>query len=518
MAYVKLAGLPPVVGLYAAAVPALAYAVFGQSPQMSIGPLTTISLITAVTLRHLADPGSSEYIGLAATMAIVVGLVYLVLGLGRLGFIVRFISEPVLDGFLSGVAILLIVTQLGPLFGFDVPTQPRAYQDVWEWLRRLDETSLATLAVSVVTLTAMLIGRRWRRFPSTLAVVAVASVAAWLFDFAAHGIALVGPVPSGLAAPDVPPLDLDDMARMVPGALAIVLIGFLEALTVTREYAEKHGYRVDANRELVAYGATNVTAGLFQGLPVTSAISRTAVAEESNVRTNLAGVIAAGIVVLALVAVSGAFQYIPDAVLAAVIIVAVLGLIKVAEARRLWRVKRSDFWLMTVSFAGTLTIGVEFGVLIAAALSLVLVVARAARPPVTRLGRQPGSDFFVDVDRDGIIDDERVLIVRVDGPLFFANADPVHEHLTELGSAKRPLRAVVFDASGVDDLDATADHRLRKLATRWQREGTTLLMVNVNARVRDVMNRSGLADLVGTDHFFATDADAIAHLDALGDA
>jgi sulfate permease, SulP family len=513
MAYVKLAGLPPVVGLYASAVPALAYAAVGRSPQMSIGPLTSISLITAVTLEQLADPGTARYIGLAATMALVVGAVYLALGLGRLGFVVRFVSEPVLWGFLSAVAVLLVVTQLGPLFGFTVPSRERTYEDLWEWLQRLDETSVATLALGAAAVAAMYVGRRWRRFPSILAVVAVASMAAWIFDLADHGIALVGSVPSGLAGPDVPPLGLDELGHMVPAALAIVLIGFLESITVARDYADRDGYEVEPNRELVAYGLTNAIAGFFQGLPVTSAISRSAVADESGVRTNLGGVIAAAVVVVSLLALSGAFQYIPDAVLAAVVIMAVIGLVKIGEARQLWTVKRSDFWMMAVSFTATLTLGLEVGVLLGAALSLVLVVWRAAHPPVTRLGRQPGTDFFVPLGRAGKVEVEPgVLIVRVDGPIVFVNAEPIERHLRRLVAEAGPVRVVVLDLSGVDDLDATGDHRLRKLVAAW-RHDVEMLVVNVNEDVYRVMQRSGLAGEIGRDRFFASDADAIDFLE-----
>lgn len=517
MAYARIAGLPPVVGLYASVVPIFVYAVFGRSRQLSVGPLATISIMAAATVGHLAAAGSHRYIQLMATLALLVGLVHVFLGLTRLGFLLRFLSEPVMSGFISAVGLIIIGTQLAGLFGLQLPHRSLFDQTVWDWLTHLDETHVATLALAAASIAVLLLGRRWRRLPVALILLVVTTALSAVFDFQSHGIAVVGSVPKGLAGPDVPPLSWDLVEALLPVAVAITFVGFLESITLARLYAAKHDYTVDTDQELVALGMSNASAGLFQGMIVTGAVTRSSILDEAGARTQLSGVIAGAIVVPLLLFFTGAFTDIPVAVLAAIVVVAVLGFLKVGEARRLWHVKRADFWMMTLTFVATVLLGLERGVIIAVAASIVLLIARAMLPGVVVLGRRPGTDAFLSVARnDGLRTYDGTLIVRVNAPLSFVNAEALDHRLRRLEPTVDGLRAVVIDASGIDDLDATADHTLRRTVARYQGQGIDVSFVNVNARVLQVMEASGLAEMVGPDRFFATDADAIAHLERTG--
>jgi SulP family sulfate permease len=309
---------------------------------------------------------------------------------------------------------------------------------------------------------------------------------------------------------------LHDVQVLLPTAFAITLISILESMTLAREFAEEHGYDVNANEEIAAIGASNVAAGFFQGMVVTSAITRSTILDEAGARTQLSGALSALIVAPLLMFGTNTFEYIPICVLGAIVIVAVLPFIKVREAQRLWRVQRADFWVAMLAFVGTLLLGLELGVLLAVAISITLIVYRVSRPHMPELGRLPGSDAFVELSRHP---DARTYagtaIVRVESALYFTNAEPLANRFRQVEGGHPGLHTIVLDASGVNHLDATADHELRKLATHFRDQDVRLLFVNVDDDVRDVMDASGLTALVDPDSFFATDADAVAHLDAV---
>jgi sulfate permease, SulP family len=489
--------------------------VLGRVPQLGVGPLASVSILSAVGVAKLAPDTTIKFITLSATLAIIAGVVHLVIGLARLGFLIRFLSEPVMTGFLAALAVLLIATQLGALTGTHIPgTSTRAYEVINGWIKGLDAASLTSAAFGAVAVVILLVARRWRTLPSALVLIVVSSVAVVVLGLDSHGVAIVGKVPSGLALPKNPISSLHDVGVLLPTAFAITLISVLEAMSLAREFADKHGYEIDADQEIAALGASNVSAGLFQGMVVTSAITRSTILDDAGARTQLSGVVSAAAVALLVMFGTGAFRYIPICVLGAIVIVAVLPFIKIGEARRLWRVQRADFWVMLLAFAGTLFIGLEPGILLAVATSVALIVYRVSRPHIPELGRLAGSDAFVELARHP--DAERypgTAIVRVEAALYFSNADVLASRLRGLQRDRAGLRTIVLDASGVNHLDSTADHRLRKLVARFQEHGIALLLVNVDDDVRGVMERSGLADLIGRDRFFPTDADAVAHLD-----
>ena len=509
MAYATIAGLPPIVGLYASVVPVLVYALLGSSPQLSVGPLATISIIAAVALAKLAPTASPQYVALAATLALLVGGIHIALGVTRLGFLVRFLSEPVMTGFVAAVGVIIIITQLGPLFGYAVPTDPLPVETLVNWAERLDQTSAATLAIALPTLVVLLLLRRYKRLPSALLAVVLWSFAALAFDLGDHGVALVGHVPQGLAGPEWPPFDWHSVRVLLPAAFAVTFVGFVESIAIEREYGAEHGYAVDANHELVALGAANVSAGLFQGMIVTGAVTRSSIIDAAGARTQLSGVVTALVVAPLLIFWTDAFEYIPIGILAVIVIVAVVGFVHVNEARRLWRVHRPDFWLLMGSFGATVALGVEFGVLAAAAASIVMIVYRATNPRVPELGRLPGSHVFVELERHPEAETfPGVAIMRPESPLYFTNAPTVDRRL-RAALARPGVHTLVFDASGVDHLDTTADHALRTLVSDHRQRGVRFIVVNAHEQVRDVMDASGFTELVGTDSFVANDQDAV---------
>jgi sulfate permease, SulP family len=514
MAYATIAGLPPVVGLYASVVPLVVYAMFGRSAQLGVGPLASISIFSAVAVGAVAHHDAARFIALSATMALLVGLLHVFVGAARLGFVLRFLAEPVMTGFLAAIGILIIATQLAPMTGVSVPTTGRVDDIVRHWVDVAGHTSLWSLGLGLVALgLLLLLGRRWPRLPMPLLLVIVAIGGSAALGLQAHGVHVVGPVPSGLAGPRFPPFGSQDLLRLLPAAAAITVVSILESLGVARQYAERHGVELDANQEIAALGLANVAAGCFQGMVVTGAITRSSILEESGARTPLAGVVSAGAVLPILLFAAGSFRDLPLPVLAAIVIVAVLPFVNIAVARRLWHVQRSDFWLLVLAFAGSLALGIELGIALAAAVSVAAIVYRVTRPTVPELGRIPGTDYFLErAHHPDAATYPGTMIVRLNASLYFVNAEAVEQILRHL-EARRQLHTVVLDASGVDHLDTTADHMLRKLATEYATDGVELFVVNVADGVRQVMDASGFAALIGDDHFFATDTDAVAQLE-----
>lgn len=517
MAYAQIAQLPPITGLYASVVPLLVYSVVGRTPQLGIGPLATISILSAVGVAKLAPQSSSEFIALSATLAVLVGIVHVAIGVLRLGFIVRFLSEPVMSGFLSAIAVLLIATQLGPLTGVPVGSDGGRVDDiVVDWVRHLDEGSVATFLVGAAAIVVLLVAHRWRRLPTALMVVIAGSLAAWGFDLDSHGVAIVGEVPSGLALPETPPWNWDDIRTLLPTAFAITMISLLESVSLGREFADERHREFDTNREIGAIGASNVVSGFVRGMVVTSAISRSTILDQAGARTQLTGALTALVVAPLVMFGTATFEYIPTTVLAAVVIAAMLPLVKVGEFRRLWSVHRGDFWVMLLAFAGTILLGLEPGVLLAIGASIALLVYRVSRPRIPELGLVARTGSFLEVQRHpDAVTYPGTVILRMEAALYFTNSDALTNRLRRLEEDRPELHTVVLDASGIDRIDSTGDHALRKLAARYREDGKRLLVVNADEDVRGVMDASGFTELVGRDAFFATDADAIAHLQAL---
>jgi SulP family sulfate permease len=517
MGYALLAGLPPQFGLYSAVLPLVAYAAIGGSRQLGVGPTAISSLLTSAGLAHLAGGDPKLAVELAATLAVMVGLMRIGLGVARLGFMVSFLSRPVLSGFTSAAALIIGVSQLKHLLGVKLEHTERVHQILAEAAGRLDEVQGPTLAIGIGGIALLAALRRWLpTWPGALMAVALATLAVSAFHLEDHHVNVVGEIPGRLPAISLPTTGVDHLGDMLPTALAITMLGFVESIAIAKVFAQRNRYTIKPNRELVALGACTVAAGLSNGYPVSGSFSRTAVNAASGARTQLAGILSAGVVALTLFVLTPMFRPLPHAVLASVVIMAVAGLVDVREARRLWTVKRSDFWLLALAFTGTLGFGVELGLGISVVASLAVVLRQTTRPHIAVLGRIPGTTQFRNVDRSpSAVTTDGVVVVRVDAPLYFANLDYLREKLTNLEEEQDGrLRVLVLDATSVTELDSSADTALVEIADDLAARDVQLYVAGMKGRLLDVMRRSGSYERLGPDHFFLSADDAVRQAEA----
>ena len=504
MAYAMLAGLPPIVGLYASTVPLALYALFGTSRQLAVGPVAMVSLMVAAGVGALAKPGSGEYLALAVMLAGLVGVVQLAMGVMRLGFLVNFLSHPVVSGFTSAAALIIGFSQLKHLLGVEIARSHHVHAIVWQAIERVAEIKPVTLAIGAASIAVLLALKKWNpRFPGALTVVVLGTLAVVVFGLHERGVGIVGDVPKGLPTPTMPTFDWALIQQMAPMALAIALVGFMESISVAKAFARKNRYPIDANRELVGLGVANIAGSFFQGYPVTGGFSRTAVNGQAGAKTGLASLITAGVISLTLLFLTPLFYYLPKAVLAAIIMVAVFGLVDVAEVKHLYRVKKSDLALLIVTFVATLSLGIEAGIGVGVGASLLAVIFRTTRPHTAVLGRVPGTHAYRNVERNPEVETfDGVLVVRVDAQFYFGNVTFLKETLQKLvKQASKPVRAVVLNASTINHLDSSADSALHEVVTDFREQGIELFFANVRGPVMDVMKRSHFVEQLGEDHF-----------------
>ncbi|MFK7998596.1 MAG: SulP family inorganic anion transporter [Polyangiales bacterium] len=502
MAYAMLAGLPPVVGLYASLVPLVAYTLLGTSRQLAVGPVAMDSLLVAQALAPLAVLGSDQYLAYAALLALLVGLMQLSMGVLRLGLLMNFLSNPVVSGFTSAAALIIGFSQLKHLLGVPLPRSKNVLHVLRSAAEAMGDWNLPTLAISAGSVAFLIAAKRWRpKAPRALLVVAGGSLVVWASGLADSGVAIVGHVPSGLPAIALPTWDMERVQSLLPMALTIALVAIMEAMSVARTFAQKEGYDIDANQELIALGVANVGGALSSGYPITGGFSRTAVNAQAGAKTPLAGLVTAAVVLLTLLFFTPLFYYLPTAVLAAIIMTAVFGLIDIKGMRRLWTVKRSDLAVLVATFAATLGLGIEQGILFGVAMSLVLFVLRTTRPHVAVLGELPDSrGVFRNVERFPSAEQASgVLMVRVDAQFYFANTSFLKDTLERLereATERRqaPIHSVVLDASGINQLDSSAASALQDLERSYAARNIRLFVACAKGPVRDVFERVGLGE------------------------
>ena len=497
MAYAMLAGLPPEVGLYASTVPLIAYALFGTSRQLAVGPVAIVSLITAATLAPIVEEGTAPYLAAAAVLALLVGAVHLVLGIGRLGFIVNFLSHSVLIGFTAAAAIIIGFSQVKHVLGVAVPRAEHFHENVREILLVLGDTHLITLTIGLVSIALLFALRRFApRLPAALIIVVGSILAVELLNLQDRGVKIVGEIPNLLPGLALPSIDPGIMPALARAAIVITLVGFMESIAVAKVCARRHRYEVDPNRELVGLGVANVASGLFGGYAVTGGFSRTAVNDSAGARTPLASLITAALVLLTIAFLTPLFTSLPQAALGAIIIVAVVNLIDVKQARHIVAVKRSDVIGLTVGFVATLLLGIEVGIVIAVVASMLVVFARMSKPHVAALGRIPGSTSYRNVRRFPEVETTPgIHVLRIDAAMSFANATFVKRLVLDAAAelTDEP-RALVLDFSGINDIDATGADTMDEILTEIEDTPVQLHLSDVKGPVRDVLMRAGLWD------------------------
>lgn len=503
LGYAGIAGVPLQNGLYAAAAGAIIYALFCTSRQISTGPSSSLAAVAggAVVVAGLADDQAAE---LVAAIALITGLLFLALAFLRLGWISRFLSKAVITGFLAGAAVDVVIGELPKLTGTDAEGK-NAWRELGSWIVSLADVHWPTVVVGVLAL-GLILGLRFLApaVPGALLLVVAGILAARLFDLEEYGVALVGHVPSGLPTPQLPDLGLitDNLATVVVAAVALVLIGFSQTAGDARAFAARHGYRIDIDQESVAQGMANAGAGVFQGMPVSTSLSASSLNESAGAKTPMASLITGGLVILTLLFLAPLFSDLPQAVLGAVIIDAVVfGMIDLPELRRLRRVARFDFWIAVAAVVGVLSSGVLAGVVIGVALSLCWLIHVATAPPMPLLGREPGTQVFRDLDENpGDETFPGIAVLRFDSGLFFATAQALEDRVRELAEAgPAPLRALVLDLEGVNFIDSQGAEQLAAIHELMERDGATLRLARVKPNVLAVLRADGFVDRLGTD-------------------
>ncbi|ACY14886.1 SulP family inorganic anion transporter [Haliangium ochraceum] len=515
MAYAMLAGLPPIVGLYASVAPLVAYALVGSSRQLAVGPVAMDSLLTAAVVGAVAQSGSERYVELAALLAIMVGVLQVLLGLVRGGFLVNFLSRPVVSGFTSAAAIVIAVSQLGLLTGVSLPRSTSVIEVLGAFFGRIGDIHTPTLAMAAGAVLALVLMKRYApKWPRALLVVVAGVIVAGPLGLAERGLAVVGDIPAGLPTPALPSFELADIETLAMGALTIAFVAFMEGISVSTKLAEAQGTRVNPNREFLALGLANLASGLSRGYPVAGGFSRTAVNADAGAQSKRAGLITAAVVALVLGLLTGALRDVPRAVLGAIILTAVAGLIDLAEPRRLLRIKRIDLGMLLATFAATLLLGIQQGILVGVGLSLLVMLVRTTQPHTAVLGKLPGTTVYRNVERYAEAETEPgVLAVRLDAQLYFGNVSYLRDTLAALEERREtPLRAVILDATGINQLDSSAEQALRDLYEGYRRRGIPLLLAGLKGPVRDVLGRSGLMDELGTERVFFEVHEAMCYL------
>jgi high affinity sulfate transporter 1 len=502
LGYADIAGVPLQNGLYAAAVGGIVYALFCTSRHISTGPSSSLAAVAggAVVVTGL---GGEQAAQLVAAIALATGLLFLLLALLRMGWIASFLSKAVVTGFLAGAAIDVVVGELPKLTGTSAEGD-NAWRELGSWVGSLGDMHWTTLLVGVTALGVILGLRRLApAVPGALVLVAGGLLASSLFDLGAHGVALVGDVPRGLPAPELPDLELvrDHYATVAIAAVALLLIGFSQTAGDARAFAARHRYRIDVNQESVAQGMANVGAGVFQGMPVSTSLSASSLNESAGARTQVASLVTGGLVLATLLVLAPVFSDLPKAVLGAVIIDAVVfGMIDVRELRRLFRVTRFDFWVAVAAIIGVLSAGVLAGVVVGVVLSLAWLVYVATRPSMPLLGRQAGTQVFRDLDENPA--DETfpgIAVLRMDGGLFFATAEALEERVRELAQ-DGDQRALVLDLEGVNFVDSQGAAKVTEIHELTEADGVVLRLARVKPQVYAVLQADGIVDRIGADH------------------
>ena len=506
IAYALIAGLPPIYGLYCALVPQLVYAVFGSSRQVAIGPVAMDSLIVATGVSTLALAGSDSYIAIAILLAFMVGGIQFLLGVFRLGFVVNFLSKPVISGFTSAVALTIGVNQFRNLFGVDF-IQSDQIQYVLEdiWFTIIDFNSPTTIIGLISVVVIISLRKINKKIPNALIVVVAGILIIRYFGNDFVDLAIVKDIPSGLPSFSFPELDISQMKELLPIALTLVMVGYLETISIGKSLeAKQDEYKIRPNQELMALGLSNMIGSWFKAYPSTSSFSRSAINQESGATTGMASLVSVFMVLITLLFLTPLFYHLPKTVLAAIIIVAVFGLVNIKEAIFLWKANNLDFWLLIATFSSTLLFGIEYGIMIGVGLSLIILIFRTSRPYVAELGKVPDSDFYRNRERftEVIVNDE-VLVFRFDAQLFYANSSYFIETLELMVEAKGAhLKLIVLDAESINRVDSTGVEMLKERIRFYHKKGILFYFAGVKGPVRDHLFRGKILDIITLDHFY----------------
>lgn len=505
MAYASVAGMPPETGLYAATIPLLLYALFGSSRRITVGPSAAVAALSFATVAPFVAAGTEEFVGLTILLALVTGLFLILAGLARLGVIADFLSEPVLKGFVVGVALTIALGQLGKLFRIETEGEG-FFVEAWDLITQIPDLHVPTLLVGAACLISLFVLERFiPRIPAALVVVVGSILAVNLFGLVDAGVLVAGEIPSGLPSIAFPTIDWTVVVGLVPGAIGVAVVVYGETMALAKTFSGRHGERVDADQELIALGAANTAGGLFGSFVTNGSSSRSAAADASGQKSQVSSLIVVLLLVVTLLFLTSLFADLPEAALGAIVIHAVIGLIRLGPIGALRKRNTVDFWAAVATLLGVLVLDVLAGLLIGVVVSLAGLMERAVRPRITWMGREPETGRFIDRSEEGAVTIESVSVVAVGAELFFANVGPFRDAVLAEVESKRP-RALVLDAEAVSDIDTTAADEIVKLTHELDAREVSLVFARLAPPARSALTAAGI-DLTGID--FAHVAEAV---------
>jgi SulP family sulfate permease len=512
MAYAQLAGLPAYYGLYASFLPGIVAAIFGSSRQLATGPVAVVSLLTASALEPFASISPETYLTYAIILALFVGVFQFLLGMFRLGVLVNFLSHPVVMGFTNAAAIIIATSQVGKLFGVSVEKAPQHYETVWRVIEAaITNTHLPTLGMTVLSLAILIVLKIYlAKVPNVLVAVVVATLISWYFKFEEMGGAVVGSIPAGLPGPEIPSAQWSEVSVLITSAIAIALIGFMEAISIAKSMAARTQQKLDPNQELVGQGISNIVSGLFQGYAVSGSFSRSAVNINAGAVTGFSSIVTGVVVGITLLWLTPLMYHLPQATLAAVIMMAVVSLVKVQPIKYTWKVQPQDGLVAVVTFILTLALAphLEIGIIVGVLMSLGLFLHRTMRPRIAILSRHPDGTLR-DAEYFGLQKCPHISVIRFDRSLYFANTGYFEEAILNEVASHPEINYIIIDTESVNAIDSTGIEMLQSLIKPLSDAGVELLFARTKLQIRVVFIRSGLVDLLGEDHFFPNNAEAL---------
>lgn len=522
MAYAMIAGLPPVFGLYASLTPQIIYAIMGTSRQLAVGPVAMDSLLVASGLGALSLSGIDEYISMAIFLSLFMGSIQLLLGVLRMGFLVNFLSKPVISGFTSGAAIIIGLSQLKHLLGIDITRSNQVHKLLINAFENISLTNIYALSIGIFSIILIKVIKKYnkkysKRFPAALVLVVIGVSVVYFFNLYDFGLKIVGKVPSGLPSFQTPKIPLDRISELTPIALTLALIAFMEAISVSKAIEEKQNeYEIDSNQELIALGTSNIIGSLFQSYPTTGGFSRTAVNDQAGAKTGIAPLISALVVGLTLLFLTPLFYYLPNAVLAAIIIVAVFGLIDFSYPKELYKRRKDEFILLLITFVITLTVGITEGILSGVLLSLLIMVYRTSKPHIAVIARVKDTNYYKNILRFNNSTENRndILGIRIDSQLFFGNKDFFKKELNKkIENKGKELRLIIINTEAINYIDSSGAHTLIKIIQELKTKNIKVMFSGTSGPTRDILYKSGIVDILGKENLFLRSHEAEEYYD-----
>lgn len=517
MAYAFIAGLPPEFGLYAALTPQIVYAFLGTSRQLAVGPVALDSLIVASGLGALTISGIDHYISMAIFLALFMGVLQLILGFLKFGFLVNFLSKPIISAFTSAAAVLIGLSQLKNLTGIPFSNAGSTVAKLTSLFQHISAINWPTSVLGIFGIVSIvLINKYLQNISSGILVVITSILFSYLFNFSGFGIALIEIIPNGLPNFTIPDFTLDAMSALFPTALTLSLVGFLEATAISKSFEEtQNDYRTNNNKELIALGFSNAIGAFFQAYPTTGGFSRSAVNSQSGAKTTVALLISASIIGLTLLFLTPLFYYLPKTVLAAIILVAISKLIDFKFPKQLFRYRKDEFILYGITFMTTLLIGIPEGILVGILLSLMLMIYRTSKPHIAVLGNLKGSNYYKNISRfeADITERDDLLIVRFDAQLYFGNKDYFYKNMMQLIRKKKNLKGVIINAEAIHYIDSSANFMLLKLIKELQEKAIKVILSGAIGPARDIIFTEGIVELIGKEHLFVRTFEAVCYFD-----